>query len=67
MSGTNLLQSHVTWDLNHDDTHEQKLISQIHRILADVDICGEAIGQSAREVHAIDLENEQAQEQKNED
>lgn len=58
MGLTNSLLGHVAWYLEDHNPHEHKLVAEVDCGLLDVDIGGKASRQCAREVHAVQLEDE---------
>ena len=55
--GWNLLQEHVTRDLESHRPQKEQLVAQVDGVLVDVSVLGEPVCQRAGEVHAVELED----------
>lgn len=61
------LQQHIRRNLQHDNAQKHQLVAQVDRVLVDADISRKAAGQGAAYVHAVELEDGQAEEEEEED
>lgn len=60
---THPLECHITRNFENNDAHEHELVSQVDGRLIDADILGESSGESACQIHTVQLEDEQPKHQ----
>lgn len=63
---THTLQQNIEGDLKQDNRHEHELVAEVDRRLRDLDVLEKSTREGASDIHTVQLEDEEAEEQQRE-
>lgn len=57
------MENHIGWYLENNNSQKHKLVSKVDGVLVDPNILCKAIGERAREIHAVELEDQKTEKE----